>query len=210
VEDYPDSELKWSALLSLGLAAYKAEKYPEAAVALRRVWESPDAAPVHHTAFDALVTVYKDSRFWDAAVSLSREYLKRLPDSPDEVDRRMDIGWFFLQMGQWDDAIHQYRSLLPLPDAEREAEAQYYIGESYMAKGEYRTAILEFLRVKILGRKTKLDWGVTALYQAGICYEKLGESEGAARMYRRIVDETGAASNYGRTAQKRLDDLAKP
>ena len=207
VEDYPDSELKWEALLSLGMAQYRVENYPEAAAALNRIWSSEDAGPAWKSAFEILITVYKDSRFWDAAIRLTREYLRRFPDTPDNIDRRMDIGWFYLQIGEWDEAVRQYRSLMPLADAECEAEVQFYIGEAHMAKGEWRTAILEFLKVRVLGRKTKLDWGVTAIYKAGICYEKLGESEGAARMYRRIIEERGPTSNYGRTAQNRLDAL---
>ena len=207
VDDYPDSKLKWDALLSLGLEAYRAERYPEAASALKQIWDSPEAQRSWKPAFEALVAVYKDSRFWDAALRLTREYLTRFPDTPDDIDRRMDIGWLYLQIGDWDEGIRQYRSLLPLADPEREAEVQYYIGEAFMAKSDFRTAILEFMKVKILGRKTKLDWGVTALYQSGQCYEKLDEKDNAARMYQKIISETGATSNYGRTAQQRLDAM---
>jgi tetratricopeptide (TPR) repeat protein len=206
-DDFPESNLRWGALLALGAVQYREGGYPEAAAALNRVWENDDAHEQWHDAFGLLLRVYKDARFYDAAIRLNRQYLQRFPDAPDLTDRRMDIGWLFMQLGEWDEAIRQYQPLLPMADAESEAETQYYIGEAYQAKGEYRTAILEFLKVRILGRKTKLDWGLTALYKAGNCYEKLNDNEGAARMYRKIIDETGATSNYGITAQKRLDDL---
>jgi len=209
IEDFPQSELLGDALLSLGLARYRAQKYPDAAVALRRIWEDESARAHWGSAYDALIATYKDLRFWDAAIRLTRDYLERFPEAPDAIDRRMDIGWFYLQLGEWDEAVRYYRPLLPMADAEREAEIQYYIGEAYFGKGDYRTAILEFLKVKILGRKTRLDWGVTALYKAGNSYEKLGDKEGAGRMYRRIIAEMGQDSNYGIAARKRLDEVMR-
>lgn len=207
IADYPASEQIYPAWLSLGLVQFQLEKYSEAVASLKKVWEAQQAEPLWQRTFEALSTVYRNLRFFDAAIRLNRDYLTRFPDAPDHLDRRMDIAQFYLQLQEWDEAIRQYRPLLPLADAEREAEIQYYIGEANLGKGDYRTAILEFLKVKILGRKTKLDWGVTAIYQAGFCYEKLGDYPGASRMYRRIIQETGAESNYGRAAQQKLDSL---
>jgi tetratricopeptide (TPR) repeat protein len=207
IENYPESDLVPTARLTIGLTYYRAEKYSEAVSALRKAWEDENAGDVWLKTFEALIKLYRDAGFWDAAIRLSREYLERFPDAPDRLDHQMNIGWYFLQIGQWDDAVRAYKPLLPIADAEREAEVQFYIGEAYMNKAEYRTAILEYLKVKVLGRKTKLDWGVTALYKAGNCYESLGDKEGAARMYRKIIAETGEASNYGMTAKKRLDAL---
>lgn len=210
IENHPRSDLIPKAKLSLGLSLINLEKFNEAMSTLRQTWSDSSCIGVWHDVFIALDQIYRDMNFWDAAISLTREYLQRYPDAPDALDRNMDVGQFYLQMAQWDEAIRYYKPLLVKADAEREAEIQYYIGEAYMNRGDYQTAILEFLKVPTLGRKTKLDWGVTALYQVGIGYEKLGNPEGAARMYRRIIRETGATSNYGRAAQKRLAALNLP
>ncbi len=207
IENYPNSDIRLIATLSLGLARLKAEQYSEAIKALKKLWEDDAAREYWRPAFDALLTAYRDLRYWDAAIQATRDYLQRFPQTTDAMDRRMDIGQFYLQVGEWDEAIRHYRPLLTVADAEQEAEIQYYIGEAFQHKGDYRTAILEYLKVPILGRKTKLDWGVTALYQAGICYEELKENKNAARMYRRIIEATGIESNYGRAAQKRIDGL---
>ncbi|MDP8240604.1 MAG: tetratricopeptide repeat protein [Candidatus Hatepunaea meridiana] len=209
IENYPDSNLVQDALLTMGLAYYRIEKYSEAVSALRKIWDNENAEGIWMQAYDALNRVYRDARFWDAAIRLTRDYIKRFPEASDKLDRKMDIGWFYLQLEQWDDAIRFYKPLLPIADAEREAEVQFYIGEANMNSGDYQTAILEYLKVRVLGRKTKLDWGVTALYKAGNCYEKLGNHKGAARMYKKIIAERGAASNYGMTAKKRLDALSE-
>ncbi|MCF7809479.1 tetratricopeptide repeat protein [bacterium] len=208
-ENFPDSSLAIDALLTIGLTAFREGDFSESVSALKKVWEWKKGERLWKTAFESLISVYKAARFWDAAVQLTRDYIDRFPDATDLLNRQMDLGWFMLQLGQWEVAIDQYRSLLPIADAEKEAEVQFYIGEAYMNAGNYRMAILEYLKVKVLGRKTKLDWGVTAIYKSGLCYEALNEPEGAARMYRMIIAERGETSNYGMTAKKRLNELKK-
>ncbi len=207
VENYPESELIPNVRLSLGLVLYQNEQFPDAVSNLRKVWENEQFPQYWLQSFEALLEVYRGMRFYDAAIRLVRDYIDRFPNAPDVLDRKMDIGQYYLQLGQWDETVRYYRPLIALADAEREAEMQFYIGEAFFYKKDYRTAILEYLKVKILGRKTKLDWAVTSLYQIGLCYEALEEYEGAARMYRQIIKERGEASNYGRTARKRLDEL---
>ncbi|NQU05557.1 MAG: tetratricopeptide repeat protein, partial [Calditrichaeota bacterium] len=208
-ENFPDSSLALDALLTIGLTAFREGDFSESVSALKKVWEWKDGKRLWRTAFESLITVYKAARFWDAAIQLTRDYIIRFPDADDLLNRQMDIGWFMLQLGQWEAAIDQYQPMLPIPDAEKEAEVQFYIGEAFMNTGDYRTAILEYFKVKVLGRKTKLDWGVTAIYKSGLCYEALNEPEGAARMYRMIIAERGETSNYGMTAKKRMDELKK-
>ncbi len=207
VTDYPESSLALEGALSLGLTQYQLEKYSEAVVSLKKVWDARNASGLWQSAFESLSLVYRNLRFFDAAIRLNRDYLNRFPEAPDGLDRKIDIAQFYLEQKEWDEAIRQYRPLLPFADAEREAEIQYYLGEANLGKGDFRTAILEFLKVKVLGRKTKLDWGVTAIYQAGFCYEKLGDLEGAARMYQKIIEESGETSNYGRAARQKLESL---
>lgn len=207
VASYPESELVWSALLLAGSALYQAERYGEALNHFKKVWDDKRASAYWQQSFESLISIYRDLHLWDMALKVTREYIARFPDAPDLIDRRMDIAQFYLELQEWDEAVRHYRPLLPLADSEREAEIQYYIGEALMGKGDYKGAILEFLKVKILGRKTRLDWGITALYQAGVCYEKLQDWEGAARMYQKIIQETGEESNYGKAARQKLANL---
>jgi len=207
IENYPQSEYIPQGVLTLGVTLLNEESYSEALKFLKSAWSNSTSEHIRLRAFNHLITAYKDLRFWDAAIHISRDYLNEYPDATDFFDRKMDIGQFYMQIGEYEEAVRHYRPMLDYADAESEAEIQFYIGESFQNAGDYQTAILEYMKVRILGRKTKLDWGITALYQSGNCYELLGDNEGAARVYRRIIKDTGATSNYGRTALKRMNEL---
>lgn len=207
LDNYPQSDLVLNARYALGMAQFRAENYSDALKPLKLLWMDDSARGLWLPVFEVLISIYKDLHFFDAAISLTRAYLERFPGVPDEFIRRLDIGQFYLHMNEWDEAVRHYTPLLSVADAESEAEIQYYIGEAFMGKGDYQTAILEFLKVKVLGSRTKLDWAVTALYKSGECYEKLDDREGATRMYKQIIAEHGEASNFGRAARKKLDEL---
>jgi len=207
LENYPEAEAVPEAILTLGMTHLQEKNYSEALKYLKSAWLDSRSEQTRLSAFTHLMTAYRDLRFWDAAIHLSREYLEKYPSAADAFNRKMDIGQFYIQIGEYAEAVRHYRPMLDYSGAESEAEIQFYIGESYQKDGDYQTAILEYMKVRILGRKTKLDWGITALYQSGICYELLNDVEGTVRIYQRIIKDTGATSNYGRTAQKRLDGL---
>lgn len=207
IENYPASDYIPLSILTLGVTRLNEENYSEALKYLKNAWLDTTSELIRLRAFNHLITAYKDLHFWDAAIQISREYLEEYSEANDAFIRKMDIGQFYIQIGEYEEAIRHYRPMLDYADAESEAEIQFYIGESFQKAGDYQTAILEYMKVRILGRKTKLDWGITALYQSGNCYELLGEIKGATHLYQRIIKYTGATSNYGRTAQKRLDGL---
>ena len=57
--------------------------------------------------------------------------------------------------------------------------------------------------------RTKLPWAATALYEAGQCYLKLDQPDKAKKIFRKIVLQEGAASDLGRIAQKKIDEIEK-
>lgn len=207
LENYPESNKKTEAQLLLGYTFLRKNNYPDAMTALRSVWEDSSADKFWLESYQALSGIYRDLRFSEATISLNLKYIIRFPESSNIMDKKMEIGQLYLQTNRWDEAITTYRPLLNEADADREAEIQFYIGEAYEKKGDYRSAILEFLKVPVLGGTTKLDWGVTAIYRSANCYENLGDNEGATRMYKQIIRDTGETSNYGRAALKKLQEL---
>ncbi len=158
-------------------------------------------------AYNNLIVCYKELGFYDGALQTIRQYLDEFPQSDDAVAKRIDIGLLQKEMGNLDQAREQLRAQLPEADVEQEAAIQFYVGECAQLKGEYRQAILEYMKVPYLGSETRLDWDVTALYQAGQCWEQLGEPRKAVDLYQQIIQQRGPGSSYGKAAQDRINSL---
>jgi len=112
-----------------------------------------------------------------------------------------------LNLKEYNRAIEHFQRLLPFSDEHTEAEIQFYIGQCYREMGNFERASAEYLKVKYLTKPSKLPWHVTALFEAGRCLLKIKETEAAKTVFKRIIKEQGSESNFGRFAQKQLDDL---
>lgn len=171
----------------------------------RAVDEAPDDETKRY-ALNNLIASYRELGFLDGALQSLRRYLELWPDAPDRFTKRLEAALLLKESGDLDAATDQLRRLLPEADLEDEAAIQYYLGECAQQRGDWQDAILEYMKVPYLGR-TKLDWDVTALYQAGQCWEQLAQPQRAASLYERIVRERGPGSSYGKAAQERINLL---
>jgi len=117
------------------------------------------------------------------------------------------LGIFLINLKEYDRGVDQLKSLLPLADAESEAEIQYWIARAYHERGDMNQAIIEFLKVKYVCRPSKLPWGTTALYEAGQTYAKLGNLVNARSLFQQIVRELGVGDQFGRVANERIREI---
>ena len=101
------------------------------------------------------------------------------------------------------------KNLKPMISADDEARVQYWIALSYADAGFTEQSIIEFLKVRFSCKPTKLPWGVTALYNAGQGYQKVGNLFKAREMFELVVKERGATDSFGRKAQEKIDEIDK-
>ncbi|MFH0881534.1 MAG: tetratricopeptide repeat protein [bacterium] len=153
------------------------------------------------------IQAYQNAGFYAGALQAAQRYLELYPEAPDAFDRQMDVGVMYLQMGQYDLAISQFRKIQPLADVEDEAAIQFYVGESLEKSGRLAESVIEYKKVDYLGKRTKMEWAITALYNAGRVLERLGQTDQALNMYQEIVRREGLASPFGRKAQEQVDRL---
>jgi tetratricopeptide (TPR) repeat protein len=158
-------------------------------------------------ALNNLIVSYRELNFFDGALQAVRQYLQEFPEAEDRFSKQIETGLLLKEIGEYQQAIKHLRNLLAEADVENEAAIQFYIGECYQLDAEYSTAILEFMKVPYLGQKTRLDWDVTAIYQAGLCWESLGKFDKARDLYHKIIRLRGAGSSYGKAAQERINHL---
>ncbi len=206
-EKYKDPEMKAVALVNLADFYYKNRQLENVLGAAGRVLELQPQGPLRAQALDLLINTYDDLNLRDKAIALEREYLTLYPYAPDALNRRIRIGVFLYGLKEYDRAIAHLKELRPLAGAESEAEVQYWIAKSYADAGLTETAVIEFLKVKYQCPPTRLPWGVTALYEAGQGYRKLGNLPKAREMFEQVVRERGITDNIGRAAAAKIQEI---
>ncbi len=156
-----------------------------------------------------LIKCYSDLQLWDKAIALSREFLNRFPLSDDAFEKKIQIGYFYYRLNEYDYAVQLFRKILPEADVDNEPRIQFWIGECYFGSGQFQQAISEYLKIVYFSKPSKLlsQYKVTAQYQAAISYIKLGKPENARQLLRRIITEQGAESLFGKSAKEKLEEI---
>lgn len=207
LQRWPDAKQSDPARLLKGRLLYESGDSRSGMRALRELAEGGSDEGLRRQAYDLLIRVYREEGFPDGALQALQRYLREFPDAPDHFTRRMEATLLRKDLGDLDGAAAAIRELLPGADTERAAALQFYLGECLQQSGQLQAAILEYLKVPYLGGETKLDWDVTALYQAGQCWEELGDPERAFDLYVRIIRLRGPGSTFGNAAQERINLL---
>ncbi|MCH8020565.1 tetratricopeptide repeat protein, partial [candidate division KSB1 bacterium] len=204
---YPDSEVAVLTYFNLGDFYYKSQQIENAISAFKQVLKHPKAGGYYPKALLYLIQCYNDLHLWDQAIIATRDYLDKYPFSKQSFRKKIDLAQTLLNLKEYNRAIEHFQRLLPFSDEQTEAEIQFYIGQCYREMGNFERASAEYLKVKYLTKPSKLPWHVTALFEAGRCLLKIKETEAAKTVFKRIIKEQGSESNFGRFAQKQLDDL---
>jgi len=207
IKEYPDAPVIGRAHLALGNIYFTMEKWDLAIQNYRRVVDDPDADPaLLQFAMNNLINTYETAGVNDAALALTRRYLKLYPESEDSFDKRVKVGILYERLGYHDQAIVHLQGLLDEAGSDLEAEIRYYIGEANYNKGDYQQAILDFLKVPYLvTKKGKIDWIANSLYMSGQSYEKMGRHDQALVMYQQILDRSGIDDVYKAAARKEIN-----
>jgi len=204
---YNDPRLLALAYINLGEFYYENRQLENCVTAGRKALEYAAPGPEQKRAMELLITVFDDLRLWDNAVILLRQYIESYPEAEGTFNRRVQMGIFLINLKEYDRGVDLLKGLLPLADAESEAEIQYWIAKAYHERGEMTQAILEYLKVQYACRPSKLPWGTTALYEAGQTYVKLGNLTSARTLFEQIVKEKGVGDQFGRVANERIREI---
>lgn len=204
---YNNPEIVATAYLNLADFYYENRQVENCIFAARKVLDLVQVGPVRAQAMDLLITSYDDFRMYDRAIALQREYLELYPGVKNRLNRQIKIGVLLYNMKEYDRAIAHLRDLKPLADAESEPEIQYWIAKCYADRGDTEKSIIEYLKVKFLSKPTRLPWGDTALYEAGLGYKKIGNFDKAIELLQQVVRERGATDQIGRFANQQIQEI---
>ena len=123
-------------------------------------------------------------------------------------------GRVYGRWGQWNEARRIFADVLQRYEAGQTGyndamaeQALYYTARSYMAYGEWRTALNHLVRLDRLAARTDKDtyYKVLGRLRQGMVYDALGQRVIAEERYRQVLDMEDFASAHER-AEKYLDD----
>ncbi len=203
----PAGQLRGNVQLTLGTLYSRTGNLEQAVLAFRGALADLPAGEGRLAALSNLIAAYKLMSLPEAAIPLLEELLELSTDPEELMQRRIELGNLYRNSGNLDQALSWFRTLLQTADREDSAAIQYYIGQCYYDRGDYETAITEFLKVTYFDYHSELEWEITAIYQAAQAYEQLGHPERARDLYQRIIADRGLKSTFGRSAAERLRQL---
>ena len=121
-----------------------------------------------------------------------------------EYEQRYQDGFNLFQSRNYKSAIEVFEALIASSSSHSLSDnAQYWIGESHYALGQYKAAIIDFEKVFTFPKSNK---NPDAQFKLGLSYVRLGESDKAREEFQRLLD-VYPDSDYVSRAQQHLADL---
>ena len=204
---YPGHPILAKVYLNLGDYYFQNRQFENAMLAFKRIIEGEHLEEILPSAIKYLLRTYDTMGMWDAALALTRDYLRRFPEAEDWLSKRVQLGTYYMKLNEYNRALEVFRDVKRDANAETEAEIQYWIGECYYSMGQFEQAVFEYLKVEYLSEPTKLPWSTTALFQAGQAYLRMEKPEQARKLFEKVVTKEGATSDWGRIARARIDEI---
>jgi tetratricopeptide (TPR) repeat protein len=204
---YPQSEYVPLAHFKIGMVYHEQNDYAHAAEYFVKVTKSKaaDAKTRFRASYNAAVDYQKISAWADAA-AMYDAIIKQFPDETPQSPVCLKAGFCLIQASQFEEALLYFEKAGVNPAPEDKPEILYWTATCYAKLGDLQKAITEYLKVPYLYSGIG-KWGVTAEFEAGRLYERLGDYDRAQSIYRRIVKSDGEKGEFGKSALARLDQL---
>lgn len=206
IRQYPESPLVREARFELGNTYLRAQFWEQAAEAYDHLLDQDTTGSYAEDATWNLILAYEMNQRLDSAIRTMRVFLRRFPNSEKAPRVWVKIAQNLNQLGEFQDAATAYQQALDhVSGTSEEPDARFGLGEAYYNLGEYRMAVVEWLKLAYHSQ-SQSRWAVTALFRAAKANEKMGQREDARTLYRRIVTIEGD-SDMGRAAALQLMTL---
>ncbi len=148
----------------------------------------------------------EDIRALEVQINQNRQAGARSADGPgqntihltsDEYRAKYIEALAEYQNGNYDSALSIFNSLLKASRVHDYSDnCQYWLGEIYYAKKDYRRAILEFEKVFDFPGANKADH---AMFKLGLCHMNIGENQEAKTIFRNHIENYPNSDRYQRS-----------
>ena len=204
--DFSDDPQCLKAEFWIAESLYREEKFEEAQKAFEQLVRTTQG---RRDAWLGMVPlryaqVLAQEKRWDEAYAVASKIADDYPDFEQQYEADYLLGRCLANRGDFEEARHAYaRAIASLygEKTETAALAQLMIGETYFHQKNYELALKEYLRTEALYDYPERR--AAALYQAGVCYDLLGQKENATNAFKMILKKYDKTS-YAEKANNRL------
>jgi TolA-binding protein len=193
-----------SALLQVGLAYAADQKYQNAEHALAEMIQKYPGQKDASVAMLKLGEVQAEQGNYEASERTYRGFLDKYPSSEFAYRANFGIGWALENRKQFDDARKSYQKVIASTNGATAARAQFQIGETFLAQGQFDKAVPALLAVDDVYKYA--DWSARALFEAGRAFEQLKQPDQARKQYTEVVNKYKDAPEAG-MARERLKSM---
>ena len=108
--------------------------------------------------------------------------ISKHPENLMAAYARLELAEMAIQESRFFEASEQITAIIESRTDETAARGQYLLGEIAWEQGDTEEALTNYLKVKYI-YPSSTNWVDRALLKAGACYEKMGESRKARKVY---------------------------
>jgi len=205
-ESAGNEDMRMKAYFRLGTLYFLSDDYGKAIEAYQIVMQEDTSGKYAVDATYNFAIACKTIGNYSAAVEAYQLLTERFPEQMPNKEALFEIAYCYFSDKKYSKAIEIFTQAFPHFSSEKQAEIQYWIGESYFGMENFEQAAIEFLKVSYM-YSHDAQLSVTADLRAGLAYEKLEQWNKAAGIYHKIVKKYGASSQWGKEAQQRLGQI---
>jgi TolA-binding protein len=162
---------------------FREEKYAEAMPLFVKVVADKVADVQDESLYQAGLCA-KELKNWPASAQYYKQLVDQFPKFEQVNDARYGLGFALHQQGKLDEASVLFEQITAGSDGEVAAKSRFMIGEIAFGRNKFDDAVGHFIDA---AQYPYAHWQAMSRYEAGLCYEKLGQKQIAIKQYQVIV-----------------------
>lgn len=213
-ERFPESPRRFDVAFYRADALIQLDRIDDAVQVLASLYENRNATGVKDAAWLPRVWVFLAEtavvrKEYDRVAALAREFENVPGSEPFQYQMREIVGRSLKNQAKFDEAITEFNAVIDDKHGRKTptaAKAQFLIGEIWMLRQKYDTALQEYMKVYLLYKIP--EWQAPALYQAGRCDEALRQWTKALTSYENLRRDF-PKSEFAAKADERIAEVKR-
>lgn len=197
-------EIAASALLQGGIAYAADQKFENAERCLSEMIQKYPGQKDVAVAMLKLGEVQAEQQKYEPSEQTYRTFLEKFEKSEFAYRAQFGIGWALENRKQFEPARQAYQKVIAATNGPTAARAQFQIGETFLAQGQFAQAVPALLAVDDVYKYA--DWSARALFEAGRAFEQMNQPDQAKKQYTDIVNKYKDAPEAD-MARQRLQNM---